>query len=93
LLPSLLQAIAIEPRQHSYVFIGFTEEEVGLIGSRFHARAMTPEQLAATDAMTCLLVALTSKDKLAAVRLDDYYNTYRLLAVYLVFLDHYFDTP
>ena len=35
----------------------------------------------------------TSKDKLAAVSLDDYYTTYRLLAVYLVFLDHYFYTP
>lgn len=163
LLPSLFQAIAIEPRQHSYVFIGFTEEEAGLIGSRFYARAMKPEQLAATDAMINmdtlglastnvwlnrsdkrLVLALgsvaklldlpvsgvnfervastdsesfaarkiptiaihslnqkvwnarilhTSRDKLAAVRLDDYYDTYRLLAVYLVFLDHYFDTP
>jgi peptidase M28-like protein len=163
LLPSLFQAVAIEPRQHSYVFIGFTEEEAGLIGSRFYVRQMTAAQIAATDAMVNLdtlglastnvglhhsdkrlvlalgsiakLVGLpvsgvnfeqvgstdsesfvarkipaisihslnqkawnaqilhTSKDKLAAVRLDDYYDTYRLMAVYLVFLDHYFDPP
>ena len=161
LLPSLLQAVAIEPRQHSYVFIGFTEEEAGLVGSRFYARQMTREQLAATDAMVNmdtlglastnvwlnrsdkrLVLALgsvaklldlpvsgvnfeqvgstdsesfaarkvptmtihslnqkahnarilhTSRDKLEAVRLDDYYDTYRLMAVYLVFLDHYLD--
>jgi hypothetical protein len=163
LLASLFQAVALEPRQHTYVFIGFTEEERGLVGSRFYVRQMTPEQVAATDAMVNmdtlglastnvelnrsdkrLVLALgsvgklldlpvsgvnveqvgstdsesfaarkiptlsihslnqkawnarilhTSKDKLAAIRLDDYYDTYRLLAVYLVFLDHYFDTP
>jgi Iap family predicted aminopeptidase len=51
LLPSLYEAINVEPRQHSYVFIGFTDEEKGLFGSRFYARQMTPEQVAATDAM------------------------------------------
>jgi putative aminopeptidase FrvX len=161
LLPSLFQAVAIEAREHTYVFVGFTDEEAGLVGSRFYARQMTSEQLAATDAMVNmdtlglastnvwlnrsdkrLVLALgsvgklldlpvsgvnfervgstdsesfaarriptltihslnqkvwnarilhTSKDKLAAVRLDDYYDTYRLMAVYLVFLDHYFE--
>jgi hypothetical protein len=163
LLPSLYQAIKIEPRQHTYVFIGFTDEELGLIGSRFYARQMTREQVAATDAMvnldtlglasTNVWVSRSSqtlvrafgyvaglidspatginfervgstdsesfarrkipritihslnqknhdagilhsrKDKLSAVHLDEYYETYRLLAVYLVFLDHYFDKP
>ena len=51
LLPSLFEAINVEPRQHSYVFIGFTDEEKGLVGSRFYARSMTREQVAATDAM------------------------------------------
>ena len=163
LLPSLCQAIKIESRQHTYIFIGFTDEELGLIGSRFYARHMTPEQVAATDAMVNLdTLGLAStnvwisrsnqelvrafgyvaglinspatginfervgssdsesfarrkipritihslnqknhdagilhsrKDKLSAVNLDEYYETYRLLAVYLVFLDHYFDEP
>ena len=51
LLPSLYESVIIEPRQHTYVFIGFTDEEQGLVGSRFYARNMTPEQRALTDAM------------------------------------------
>ncbi len=163
LLPSLYQAIKVEPRQHTYVFIGFTDEEAGLVGSSFYVRHMTPEQVAATDAMVNLdtlglaptniwvsrsneelvrAVAYVArllnspanglnferigstdsesfakkkipritfhslnqkvendgilhsrKDKLSAIHLDEYYETYRLLTVYLVFLDHYLDEP
>jgi hypothetical protein len=35
----------------------------------------------------------TRKDKLSAMNLDDYYDTYYLLAVYLGFLDHFFEEP
>src|SRR4029077_18427916 len=51
LLPSLYEAVRIEPRKHTYIFIGFTDEERGEIGSHFYARQMTKEQVAATDAM------------------------------------------
>lgn len=158
LLPSLYEALKIEPRQHSYVFIGFTDEERGEIGSQFYVQKMTADQIAATDAMVNmdtlglaptevwashsdkrLVEALafvakqlnlpitamnvenvgstdseqfsklkipsitvhsltqeswdahilhTSKDNLSAVRLEYYYQTYRLLAAYLTFLDH-----
>jgi len=157
LLPSLYEAVKIEPRKHTYIFIGFTDEEKGLVGSRFYARQMTKEQVAATDAMVNmdtlglapsevwathsdnrLIGALasiakqlnvpiagvnvdkigssdaesfaernipritvhsltqetwnagilhTSKDKLSAMRLEDYYQTYRLLAAYVAYLD------
>jgi putative aminopeptidase FrvX len=157
LLPSLYEAVKVDPRRHTYVFIGFTDEEKGLVGSRFYARAMTPEQVAATAAMVNLdtlglaptevwsnrsdkrlILALlqlskylkvplngvnfervgstdsesfarlkipritihsltqktedagiihTSKDKLSVINLDDYYDTYHLLALYLVYLD------
>ena len=157
LLPSLYEAIKKHSRQHSYIFIGFTDEERGEIGSHFYAREMTQEQVAATDAMvnmdtlglapteiwashsnkrlTNILVYVatqmklpvtgvnveqigstdseqfvarkipsitihsltqdswnarilhTSKDKLSAVRLDDYFQTYRLLSAYIAFLD------
>ena len=163
LLPSLYEAIKTEPRKHTYIFIGFTDEEAGLVGSRFYAGQMTPEQIAATDAMVNmdtlglgptnvwvsrsdkrLTLALgyvgklldvpvsgvnfervgttdsesfarrkipritvhtltqenhdagilhSSKDRLSVINLDDYYETYRLLAVYLVFLDQYLDAP
>jgi hypothetical protein len=157
LLPSLYEAVKSEPRKHAYVFIGFTDEEKGEVGSRFYARQMTQEQVAATEAMVNMdtlglapteiwashsdqqlkgaLIYLgklmnipvtgvnvekigstdseqfaarkipsitihsltqetwnarilhTSKDKFSAIRLDDYYQTYRLLAAYLAFLD------
>ena len=157
LLPSLYEAIRKEPRKHTYVFIGFTDEEKGEVGSRFYARQMTKEQVGATDAMVNmdtlglaptevwtshsdkqLVRALnymaqlmkapisgedvdkvgssdsvqfserkipsitihsltqktwdagilhTSKDKLSEIRMDDYYQTYRLVAAYLAYLD------
>jgi Iap family predicted aminopeptidase len=163
LLPSLYQAIKIEPRQHTYIFIGFTEEEIGLVGSDYYARRMTREEVAATDAMVnmdtlglastniwvsrsdkklveafakaALLanspvegvnfervgstdsesfarrripritihslnqrnhdagILHTKEDKLSVVHLDEFYETYRVVTVYLVYLDHYFDEP
>jgi hypothetical protein len=163
LLPSLYQAIKVEPRQHTYLFIAFTDEELGMVGSRFYAKQMTREQVAATDAMVNMdtlglaptkvwvshadkqltraighigsvlnapvagvnvdgvgstdsesfarrkipsitVHSLTQetyaagilhskKDKLSVMQLDSYYETYNLLATYLVFLDHYFDEP
>jgi len=163
LLPSLYQAVKIDPRKHTYIFIGFTDEEKGEIGSHYYAREMTKEQVVATDAMvnmdtlglaptevwvshsdknlTGALVSLakqinvpvtgvsvdqvgssdsvqfserkipsitihsltqeawdaqilhTSKDKLSAIKLDDYYQTYKLLAAYLAFLDQTLATP
>ena len=158
LLPSLYQAIKTEPRRHTYIFIGFTDEEQGEVGSRFYARQMTKVQVALTDAMVNMdtlglaptevwashsdkrltgdlayiakqlrlpiafvnveqvgstdsvqfsarkipsitihslsqetwdaRILHTAKDKLAAMRLDDYYQTYHLLAAYLAYLDH-----
>lgn len=163
LLPSLYEAIKIEPREHTYVFVAFTDEEMGLIGSRFYARSMTREQVSATDAMINLdtlgldsthvwvshsnkdlvralgyiaqllkspltgidfeeigstdsesfskrrIRSLTvhslnqkvedtgilhsRKDNISAMHLDEYYETYRLLAAYLVYLDHGLDEP
>lgn len=157
LLPSLYESLKIEPRQHTYVFIGFTDEEKGEVGSHFYAHQMSKDEVAATDAMvnmdtlglaptevweshsekrlTAALVyvakqmnvpvsgvnveqvgstdsvqfaerkipsitihSLTQqtwnanilhgpKDKLSAINLEDYYQTYRLVAAYLAFLD------
>ena len=158
LLPSLYEAVKVEPRKHTYIFIGFTEEEKGEIGSHYYARQMTREQVAATDAMVNMdtlglaptevwathsdkdlisrLVKIarflnapvtaanveriggdtdseqfaerkipsitihsltqktwdahilhSSKDKLSAMNLDDYYQTYGLLAAYVAYLD------
>jgi Zn-dependent M28 family amino/carboxypeptidase len=157
LLPSLYEAAKVDPRKHTYIFIGFCDEEKGEVGSHFYARQMTREQIARTDAMvnmdtlglgpaevwtshsdkalTGALVYIgkelnipvigqdveqvgstdsvqfserkiasitihsltqetwnagilhTSKDRISAIRFDDYYQTYKLLAAYVVFLD------
>jgi hypothetical protein len=160
-LPSLYQSLKNQRRKHSYIFIGFTDEERGEIGSRFYAQHMTKEQVAATEAMVNMdtlglapteiwashsdkrlagvLVYIagqlnlpvsgvnveevgstdseqfaerkipritihsltqetwnarilhTSKDKVSAIRLEDYYETYCLLAPYLAYLDQALD--
>jgi hypothetical protein len=55
LLPSLYQALKGQPRKHTYIFVGFTDEEKGEIGSHFYAKEfMTKEQVTATDAMVCM---------------------------------------
>jgi Zn-dependent M28 family amino/carboxypeptidase len=149
--------VKVEPRKHTYIFIGFTDEEKGETGSHYYARQMTREQVAATDAMVNMdtlglaptevwashsdknlisrlvrvarllntpvtaanverigstdseqfaerkipsitIHSLTqktwdahilhsSKDKLSAMNLDDYYQTYGLLAAYVAYLD------
>lgn len=158
LLPSLYEAVKALPRKHTFIFIGFTDEEQGLVGSSFYARQMSKEQIAATSAMVNMdtlglasteiwgshadkylnsAIAYVAKqlkvpvssvnvegigasadsesfadrkipsitihsltpqawkarilhsknDKLSAIRLDDYYETYRLIGAYIAFLD------
>jgi putative aminopeptidase FrvX len=158
LLPSLYESLKVVPRKHTYIFIGFTDEEMGLVGSSFYVHQMTKEQVAATTAMVNMdtlglapteiwgshankglnsaiayvgkqlnlpvssanvegigasadsesfaerkipsitIHSLTpetwkahiihsSKDRLSAMRLDDYYASYRLIAAYIAFLD------
>jgi Zn-dependent M28 family amino/carboxypeptidase len=163
LLPSLYQAIKVEPRKHSYIFIGFTDEEVGEVGSAFYVHQMTKAQVAATDAMVNMdtlglartevwashsdprlnqaiagiakslkvpvigvdveqvgttdseqfaqrkipsitihsltqetwdaHILHTSRDKFSAMNLDNYYETYRLVAAYVAFLDQFSNAP
>jgi Zn-dependent M28 family amino/carboxypeptidase len=155
LLPSLYQSLNSSPRQHTFVFIGFTDEEKGLLGSRFYADQLTQEGVAQVAGMidldtlglgptkvwvtksnaklvkrlnstattmrlpvsemnadgvgnsdgssfkrrdipiitihsitnATLGILHTKKDNLSAIKLDDYYDTYRLIAGYLAILD------
>jgi len=50
LLPSLYQALSKSPRRHRFVFVGFTEEEKGLVGSRFYVKQLSPEERGAIRA-------------------------------------------
>ena len=155
LLPSLLESLKSTPRHHTFVFIGFTDEEKGLVGSRFYVhelgkdgrktiRAMVNmdslgtsptkfeldradktlardlEVVAANFKLPLNIVnvhgvgrsdsdsfqdakipaicihSLTNetwpilhspRDQMAAMRLDDYYDTYLLIRAYLAYLD------
>jgi Peptidase family M28 len=155
LLPSLFESLHQQPRKHTFIFVGFTAEEQGLIGSKFFVRQMTPQQVAETRAMVnidtlalgptkiwlnhsapklagaffamaqsmrlpvavmnadnvgdddsesfirrkiptlmvhsvtqpTLRILHTNDDNYSAVKFDDYYDSYRLLAAYLAYLD------
>ena len=51
LLPSLFQGLHAKPRRLTFVFIGFTDEEQGLIGSKFYASRLSKEQRETIRAM------------------------------------------
>jgi peptidase M28-like protein len=155
LLPSLYQSLKGDPRTHTIVFIGFSGEEQGLVGSDFYVKQLAPEQIAKIRVMidldclglgptniwlrhsdeklanvlnsiansmglklavvnadqvgdedstsfrkrgvpTVMLHSITQgtlplihsdRDTLDAIRSDDYYDSYRLLASYLSYLD------
>ncbi|MFN3326218.1 MAG: M28 family metallopeptidase [Bryobacteraceae bacterium] len=155
LLPSLLEGLAQTPRRHTYVFVGFTDEEIGLVGSRHYAKQLRPEErkkvkamvnvdtlglettrvwesrsapnlvetLAQTAASLKLPLAIsnvelvgstdsesfreqgipsisihtvtdetfpilhTSQDNFESIRLDDYYDSYRMILAFLALLD------
>ncbi len=156
LLASLLYSVSGRPRRHTFVFVGFSAEEKGLVGSAYYAQHLTPEQRGhiagmvnldslglgptevwATHADKVLLDALaaaasasnlraeamnvdevgsadsesfatyhipritlhsvtqqtwpilhSSRDKLDAIRMQDYYDSYHLIAAYLAYLDN-----
>jgi hypothetical protein len=161
LLPSLLYSLSGKLRHHTFVFVGFTAEEEGMLGSEFYAAQLTKQQRSIMDGMVNLdtlglgptkvwashadrpmLEALariaagmqlpigvgnverlgttdsesfarlgipritihtvtpqtwpilhSEKDTLKAIRMDDYYASYRLVAGYLVWLDSSLGQP
>jgi hypothetical protein len=51
LLPSLLFSVRQEPRQHTFVFVGFMGEEQRLVGSSYYADHLSKEQREHINAM------------------------------------------
>ena len=155
LLPALLDSLSGQLRHHTLIFVGFSGEEKGLVGSQYYVDHLTNEQRAHIEGMVnfdslglgptevwashadkVLLDALASvttasklpvtamnvpegatadsesfaryqipritlhsvtqkswpilhspSDKLAAVKMNDYYDSYKLIAAYLAYLD------
>lgn len=44
LLPALLQSLSVVKRRHTFIFIGFTDEEKGLWGSEFYVKHLSRSQ-------------------------------------------------
>jgi hypothetical protein len=161
LLPSLLYSLNAQPRHHTLIFVGFSGEEKGLVGSRYYVDHLTvaqrariagmvnfdslglgPTEVWASHADKTLLDALASVaaasklpvttmnvdnlgtadsesfaryqipritlhsvteqtwpilhsplDKLAAIKMNDYYDSYKLIAEYLAYLDDTLKAP
>jgi Peptidase family M28 len=51
MLPSLYQALNIEPRRHTFVFVAFAAQHQGFLGSRFYVNGLTADQVQKIDAM------------------------------------------
>jgi putative aminopeptidase FrvX len=160
LLPSLLYSLSDQERHHTFVFVGFSAEEKGLVGSAYYANHLSPEQRARIRAVVnidslgltplkvwashadhelledlarisasagkpivsvnieggsadsesfaryqipritlhsvtqeTISVLHSPRDKLTAVHVDDYYDSYRLIAQYLAYLDNVLAKP
>ncbi len=161
LLPALLYALSARPRHHTLIFVGFSGEEQGLVGSAYYMDHLTNERRAHIEAMVnfdslglgptkvwashadkVLLDALTTTatsanlplaaanvdnlgtadsesfarcqipritlhsvtqqtwsilhspfDKVTAIKMGDYYESYKLAAWYLAYLDDVLKAP
>jgi Peptidase family M28 len=51
LLPSLYYSLSKIPRKHTFVFVNFTAEEKGMVGSEFYAGKLSPEERSKIAAM------------------------------------------
>ena len=70
LLPSLYQSLKSVPRRHTFIFIGFTDEEKGLVGSRYYVEQLTKGELRRISAMVNLDSLGTGATKLELTRAD-----------------------
>ncbi len=161
LLPALVYSLSAQRRYHTLIFVGFSSEEQGLIGSAYYMDHLTNERRAHIEAMVnfdslglgptkvwashadkVLLDAVTTTatsanlplaaanvdnlgtadsesfaryhipritlhsvtqqtwsilhspfDKLAAVKMNDYYDSYKLAAWYVAYLDNVLKAP
>jgi len=51
LLPSLYSSLSKIPRKHTFVFVNFTAEEKGMVGSEFYAGKLSPDERSKIAAM------------------------------------------
>jgi hypothetical protein len=71
----------------------FNFERVGSTDSESFAARRIPRITIHSLTQKNYAILHTKKDNIAAINLDDYYATYRLVAVYLAYLDYAFSKP
>jgi Peptidase family M28 len=54
LLASFYQTLSAQPHQHTFIFVSFSGEEKGLIGSTYYVKNLTAENLRKIRAMICI---------------------------------------
>jgi aminopeptidase-like protein len=54
LLPSIYEALKVQERRHTIEFVGFTDEEKGLVGSQFYVKHLAKDRLSAVKAVVNL---------------------------------------
>lgn len=70
LLPAFLESLRKVPRRHTFVFIGFGDEEKGMWGSHYYVQHLTREQLHGIRAMVNLECLGLTPTKVWADRAD-----------------------
>ncbi len=70
MLPTLYQSLKSFPRRHRIVFIAFTAEEKGMVGSAFYVKQMSKSDLQKTSAMVNLDSLGLSSTKVELTRAD-----------------------
>jgi hypothetical protein len=71
LLPSLLESLDKVPRRHRFLFMAFTGEEEGLLGSAAYVKGLSKEQLLQIVAMVNIDSLATGPTKVEVVRGDN----------------------
>ena len=78
MLANLYESLSAEPRRHTFIFVGFTDEEDGLVGSRHYAKKMPKEDVARTSAMVNLDTLGLSEARYWKTRSDETLEKYLL---------------
>jgi hypothetical protein len=79
MLANLVESLSAVERRHEFVFVGFSEEEKGLIGSRAYVRGMSPADREA-------LVAMVNIDTIGMgpLRVETRFSDSKLVCDYLI---------
>jgi hypothetical protein len=89
----LVMALNVVAQAVSLPLTGMNVDGVGSSDSESFAKLKIPSLTVHSVTQNTLRVLHSTRDNLDAIRMNDYYDSYRLLAGYLTFLDSYLTSP